>query len=165
MTAFVRKRYGEYSPEAGVVRRYIEALEARAYGAIASHERLAMLYARYDRRQILSTALLRERAAIYEQANPALRGEPNNVRLANYITYARYLPLLESVYARLGEDLPGAVRFFRRVDEIKPSSAVIMQTHGLNSQASVQFLRAYETAVLETIRKATLGEVARRKLD
>jgi len=49
------------------------------------------------------------------------------VRIANYMTYSRHYPFLESVFVALGSDLARTVALFRQVDNIKPSSAAVMQ--------------------------------------
>jgi hypothetical protein len=40
------------------------------------------------------------------------------------------------------------------VDKIKPSSAAVMQAHRVAEESSVEYIRAYEAAVVETDRKA-----------
>lgn len=101
--------------------------------------------------------LLRERTAICKSAQKPLawtEGELNNVGIANHMTYSRHYPFLESVFDALGRDLARTVAFFRRVDKIKPSSAAVMQRHRIAGENSVEYLRANEAAVVETIREA-----------
>ena len=163
MIAFADEKYGEYSVEARAVRRYVESETALAYNIIKYYEQLAVLYARHERKTISTDALLRERAVIYRNASGPLNsrnGVLNNVRIANRMTYSRHLPFLEGVYVALGRDLARAVVFFKRVDKLKPSSDAVMKQNRIKSQESVEFLRAYEVAVLETIRKA-LAEAVR----
>jgi len=166
MAAFIAGKYGEYSLEAWAVRRYVETETARVYATITYYDQLAALYARYERKEISSEVLLRERAVIYKNASAVLnrsKGELNNVRIANHMTYSRHYPFLEGVYAALGRDLARAVVFFKRVDKLKPSAAAVMKLNRIKSRESLEFLRAYEVAVLETIRKA-LAEAVRDKI-
>jgi hypothetical protein len=46
------------------------------------------------------------------------------------------------------------VEFFRYVDRIKPTRADVMKRHGITNEKSVEFVRAYEAAVIETTAKA-----------
>ena len=89
------------------------------------------------------------------------RGSLNNVGMANEMSYSRHYPLLESVYDALGRDLARTVEFFRRVDAIKPSPNEVMKKRGIAAQDSVEFIRAYEAAVVGTIERA-LAEATRR---
>jgi hypothetical protein len=165
MAAFAAEHYGEYSLEAWAVRRYVETETARVYATITYYDQLAALYARHERKEIPSEVLLRERAVIYKNAGSVLNrsnGELNNVRIANHMTYSRHFPFLEGVYAALGRDLARAVVFFKRVDRLKPSAAAVMKLNRIKSKESLEFVRAYEIAVLETIRKA-LAEAVRDK--
>ena len=61
----------------------------------------------------------------------------------------------------LGRVLARTVAFFRRVDAIKPSPNEVMKKRGIASHDSVEFIRAYEAAVVATIEKA-LAEATRR---
>ena len=142
------------------MRRYAERESERTLTAKAFYEQLEVLYARHRRKEISEQALLQERARIFGQAEKALewvRGSLNNVGIANDMTYNRHFPYLESVFIALGRDLGATVAFFRRVDALKPSRASVMKQHRLKSEKSVEFIRAYEEAVLDTIRK-TLAE-------
>lgn len=58
----------------------------------------------------------------------------------------------------LGRDLPHTIAFFRRVDKIKPEPETVMKQNRLE-KGSVEFVRAYEVAVIETIRKALIGHL------
>ena len=138
------------------MRRYAERESGRTREAKAFYEQLEALYARYRRMEISEQALLDERARIFERAERALaweRGSLNNVGIANDMTYCRHFPYLESVFIALGRDLGATVAFFRKVDALKPSRASVMKRYRLKSERSVEFIRAYEEAVLETIRK------------
>ena len=157
MAAFTGEKYGSYAREDRAVRRYSETQSRLARATIAQYEQLARLYARYERNEISSDALLRERAAFFRNALRPLawsKGELNNVSLANHITYSRHYPFLESVFDALGRDLARTVAFFRHVDKIKPSRAAVMRRHRIAAESSVEFIRAYEADVVETIRKA-----------
>ena len=70
------------------------------------------------------------------------------------MTYSRHHSFVVDVFDALGRDLPRAVAFFRHVDAIKPSAAGVMKAHGFASGNSVDFIRAYEAAVVETTRNA-----------
>ncbi len=157
MAAFSEQKYGSYAREDRAIRRYAEAQSARARATITYYEKLARLYARYERREIESQELLRERAAVFRNALKPIawiEGELNNVSIANHMTYSRHYPFLESVFDALGRDLALTVAFFRHVDKIKPSSSSVMQRHQIAEAGSVGFIRAYEAALVETIRKA-----------
>jgi hypothetical protein len=51
----------------------------------------------------------------------------------------------------LGRDLPRTVDFFRQVDRAKPTRAEVMKRHGIKNEHSVELVRAYENAIIETI--------------
>ena len=157
MAAFTEEQYGRYAREHRAIRRYAETQSRLTRATINYYEQLAMLYARYERKEIRSDMLLRERAAFFKNAQKPLawtKGELNNVSIANHMTYSRHYPFLESVFDALGRDLARTVAFFRHVDKIKPSSAAVMQRHHIAERSSVEYVRAYEAAVVETIRKA-----------
>ena len=156
MAAFAKGKYGSYAREDRAVRRYSETQSRLARATIAQYERLAGLYARYERNEISSDALLRERAAFFRKALRPLawsKGELNNVSLATHMTYSRHYPFLESVFDALGRDLARTVAFFRHVDKIKPTRVAVMQRHRIAEENSMEFIRAYEAAVVETIRR------------
>ena len=69
------------------------------------------------------------------------------------MTYSRHYALIETVYEAQGGDLARTVAFFRRVDQQKPARAAVLKRLNLQSQISLEFVRAYEQAVVETIRK------------
>lgn len=138
------------------LRRYSVREPERTRLAKAFYEQLEALYARHARREIPAQALLEERARIFARAERALaweRGSLNNVGIANDMTYSRHFPFLERVFIALGRDLARTVAFFRQVDARKPSYASVMKRHGLKSDQTVGFIRAYEAAVLETTEK------------
>ncbi len=160
MEAFIGEKFRFYTRENRAIRRYADVQSRLTRAAITYYEQLATLYARHERTEISSDVLLRERAAIFNKAERALawdQGELNNVGIANEMTYSRHYPFLESVFEALGRDLARTVEFFRHVDQIKPSSAAVRKRHRLATEDSVEFIRAYEAAVVETIRKALPG--------
>ncbi len=157
MVAFAEQKYGAYAREDRAIRRYAETQSGLARATSAYYEQLARLYARYERKEIPSEVLLRERAVIFRNALKPLawtKGELNNVGIANHMTYSRHYPFLESVFDALGRDLTRTVAFFRHVDKIKPSREAVMQRHRIADEKSVEFIRAYEAAMIETIREA-----------
>lgn len=165
MAVFTGEKYGSYAREDRAIRRYAEAQSRLTRATIGYYEQLATLYARYDRREIPSDALLRERTVIFRNAQKPLawnQGDLNNVGIANSMTYSRHYPFLESVYDALGRDLARTVAFFRQVDKVKPSSAAVMQRNRIANKNSVEYIRAYEAAVVETIRREL---AANRKLN
>jgi hypothetical protein len=157
MAAFSREKFGLDAREHRVIRRYADRQSELTRATKAVYEQLEMLYARYERKEMPSDALVQERAAIYSKAKRTLewkRGELNNVGLASDMTYSRHYTLLEDVYDALGGDLALTVAFFRRVDTMKPSKFEVMKRHGIAADDGVDFIRAYEAAVVETIKKA-----------
>jgi len=160
MAAFTEQKYGSYAREDRAIRRYAEAQSRRARATITYYEQLARLYARYERSEIPSEVLLRERAAIFQNALKPIaltKGELNNVSIANHMTYSRHYPFLESVFDALGSDLARTVALFKHVDKVRPSSAAVMQLHRIAETGSVEYLRANEAAVIATIREVLAG--------
>ena len=160
MAAFTEQKYGAAAREDRAVRRYAEAQSAGARATITYYEQLARLYARYERKEITSEVLLRERAAIFRNALKPIaltKGELNNVSIANHMTYSRHYPFLEGVFDALGRDLARTVALFKHVDKFKPSGAAVMHQHRIAEVRSVEFLRANEAAVIATIREALAG--------
>ena len=146
------------------MRRYAVREPERTRQAKAYYEQLEALYARHARQEIPVQALLEARAKIFAAAERALaweKGALNNVGIANDMTYSRHFPYLESVFIALDRDLARTVAFFRQVDRVKPTHASVMKRHGLRSEQTVDFIRAYEAAVLETVEKS-LADAVRR---
>jgi len=142
--------------ERTAMRRYAERESERTRAAKALYEELERLYARFGRKEISAQALMDERAKVFGRVEKALaleRGSVTNVRIANEMTYSRHFPFLESVFKAHDRDLARTVFFFRRVDALKPSRASILKQLRLKSEESLEFIRAHEAAVLETIRK------------
>jgi len=160
MVAFADAKYGLQAREDREVRRYAETQSRRTRALPEYYAQLEALYGRYARKEITPDALLDGRAAIYRDASGPV-GVPasrlNNVRIANGMTYSRHYALIETVFEAQGSDLGRTVAFFRRVDKAKPPRAAIMKRAGVNSEKTLAFVRAYEQAVVETIRKELAG--------
>jgi hypothetical protein len=164
MAAFSRVKFGPDSREHRAIRRYAEQQSELTRTTKAVYDQLALVYARYDRKEISQDALLAERAAVYKKSHRALgptRAEPNNVMIANDMTYSRHYPFLETVYEALGRDLARTVAFFRQVDKAKPTPAEVVKKYRLKSETGLEFVRAYEAEVVRTIEKA-LADPGRR---
>ena len=156
MAAYSAERDRFSALERVALRRYAVRESERTRQAKAFYEQLEAAYERHARREIPAQVLLEERARVLAQAERALaweKGSLNNVGIANDMTYSRHFPLLESVFIALDRDLARTVAFFREVDAKKPSPAAVMKRHGLKSDRGVEFLRANEAAVVETIEK------------
>jgi hypothetical protein len=155
MAAFGKKKFAPGAGENRAIQGYADAQATLARVIIGYYEQLAVLYARHERAEISPQVLLGERAEIFGQAERALgreQGGMNNVVIASEMTYRRHYPFMESAYEALGQDLARTVAFFQYVDSIKPSRAAVMKRHGIAVQTSVEFIRAYESAVVETLR-------------
>jgi len=157
MAQFGGEKYGRFTGTSRAISRYADTQSRISRATISYYDQLASLYARHERAEITSDALMRERDAIFRKAERALdwtQGELNNVGIANDMTYSRHYPLMESVFEALGRDLARTVAFFMHVDKIKPSKAEVMKRHRIAREQSAEFIRAYEAAIVETIRKA-----------
>lgn len=160
MPAFGAEKFGAMPRERQAMLRFAREGAARAHLTVGYYERLAALYARYESAKMPLPVLLRERERLFRTAErefawPA--GSMNNVWIANSMTYARHYPLIERVFNALGRDLPRTVAFFKTVDAAKPPAAAVMTKHHLQTESGVAFVRAYETAVVETIEKTLAG--------
>ncbi len=156
MVAFARDRFGPKSAEHGLVTGYVDAQAERSLLTRAYYRRLAVLYARYGQKELTARALLQERDATLRLAERVLSreaGSLNNVNLATDMTYDRHYPFFVSIHDLLGGDLARTVHFFKTVDVRKPAPEQVMKQKGLRDEDSVAFIRAYEDAVIETIRK------------
>lgn len=163
MAVFAGEKFKWYAGGGRAIRRYADEQSRITRATIAYYEQLAMLSARYERAEISSDVFLRERTAIFKKAERPLAWtgrELNNVGIANDMTYSRHYPFLEQVFDALGRDLARTVAFFRNVDQIKPSREAVMQRHRIADERSIEFIRAYEAAVLETIKKALSEQAA-----
>jgi hypothetical protein len=157
MAAFSKQKYRWYSREDRAIKSYTREQLRQTLATIRHYDRLDALYARYRRAEISAQVLLRERAVVFAAAERALEhdeGTLNNIVLANLMTYSRHYPILESVFLALGSDLARTVNFFRHVDKRKPSRAETLQRHRSADATSVEFVRAYEMAVVQTTENA-----------
>lgn len=164
MAQFTLQKFGPGTREHRAISRYAEQQSALTRATTTVYDQLTVLYARFHRNQISEEALLKERAAFYRRAERKLswqRGKLNNVSIANDMTYSRHYPLLERAYEALGSDLARTVAFFREVDRHKPTPVTVRKRHRLLTETSVEFIRAYEAAVVETIEKE-LAKLPRR---
>jgi hypothetical protein len=164
MAAYADER-DRFSPlERVALRRYAVRESDRTRQAKAFYEQLEAAHARHARKEITTPALLEQRAAVFGRAERALaweRGSLNNVGIANDMTYSRHFPYLEGVHIKLGRDLARTVEFFRRVDARKPNRAAFMKQLKLKTENDLEFVRAYEAAVIATIEKL-LAEESRK---
>ena len=157
MAEFTDEKFGSRAREDRAARRYVEAESRRTRTTKDYYDQLELLYARRERNEVSAEDLLRERAWILAKAGWSMAwkyGSLNNVVMASHMTYSRHYAFLESVLEAHGGDLARTVAFFRHVDRIKPAPTAVMREHGIESPSSAAFLRAYEAAVVETIRKA-----------
>jgi len=156
MAAFSIEKYGAKAREDRAVRRYADAQSRITRETINVYRQAEQLYARHERKELSSEALLRERARLYSRAERALewkRGGLNNVGIASNMTYSRHYPFLEGVHDALGGDLARTVEFFGRVDRAKPARAAVLKRLKLKDENSIEFVRAYEAVVVATAEK------------
>lgn len=161
MAAFAEEKFKWYAGEGRAIRRYADAQSRITRTTNGYYDRLAALYARLQRKEISEAALLQQRAALFSEAEPRLgwkNGDLNNVSMANDVTYTRHYPILENVFEALGRDLARTIAFFRKVDQRKPSKDSVMEQHKIADDTSLQFIRAYEAAVMETVSKVLAAE-------
>lgn len=154
MAAFGEERFRSMSVQYRAIQRYAREGSKYSHLTLTFYEELAALYARHDRLEMSSQTLLQQRELIFRRAERELsrpKGSMNNVWIANTMTYTRHYPLVERVFDALGRDLARTVVFFRSVDAVKPSTAEVMTNHGLEIESGLDFIRAYEAAVVETI--------------
>jgi hypothetical protein len=155
MVVFATEKFGGGSAESKRVATYVDSQSERSLLTRAYYRRLAVLYARYGRKELSAQALLRERDAVLRLAERVLAreaGSLNNVSIATDMTYDRHYPLFVSIHGLLGSDLARTVHFFKVVDARKPDTDQVMKQKRLRNEDSVAFVRAYEAAVIETIR-------------
>ena len=160
MTKFAAEKFGWYALENRAIRRYAREQSRETRATIAHYAELEALYQRFERSEISLAALLKLRTRVFAKAERSLElpaGYLNTISLANFMTYSRHYPRLERVADSLGDDLGRVVEFFRRVDALKPTPEAVMQRYGISDQESVEFVRAYETAVIETITRIAPG--------
>ena len=154
MTRFGDDKYRSKSRERRAIQSFVREGADSAHKTVAFYGRLSTLYTLHDRAAIPLPALLRERERIFRQAERQLawpRGSMNNVWIANSMTYSRHYPMLERAFQALDGDILRTIAFFRTIDSMKPTAAAVMAKHGLTSEDNVQFVRAYEAAIVELI--------------
>jgi hypothetical protein len=160
MERFSKQMFRWYSRENRAIKSYSRAQSKQTRATIQHYAQLEALYARYQRAEVSSDSLLSGRAQVFTSAERALelnKGTLNNIVLANLMTYSRHYPYLEKVFETLGRDLKQTVEFFRLVDRNKPSKTEVLKRHGISAEKSVEFVRAYENAVIQSVEK-TLAE-------
>jgi hypothetical protein len=156
LPAFASEHYGLLRAEYYAVGLYANGASRFAHTTIRYYEELAALYATAKLGGGSDRDILGKRAEVFKRAGEALgwdRAEMNNVLLANAMTYSRHYPFAEEVFDALGRDVGRMVAFFRRVDAARPKPQDVMRARGLASAESVEYLRAYESSVVETARK------------
>jgi hypothetical protein len=161
MAAFAEEKFKWYAGEGRAIRRYADEQSRITRATNDYYDRLAALYSRFQRKEISEGTLLQQRAVLFNEAEPRLgwkKGDLNNVSMANDMTYTRHYPFLETVFEALGRDLARTVAFFRKVDQLKPSKDSVMERHKIAADTSLQFIRAYEAAVTETVSKVLAAE-------
>ncbi len=154
MAAFTEQKYSGGAREGRAIRRYAETQSQLTRAVVGYYRQVEQLYARHARQEITAEAVLIERARIFGGAERTFgwkRQGMSNVGLANEMTYSRHYQQLEEAHERLGNDLQKTVAFFKQVDKHKPTRAAVMKHHRLSDEKSVQFVRAYEVAVMETV--------------
>jgi hypothetical protein len=155
MVVFARDRFGPKSAEHARVAGYVAAQAERSLLTRAYYRRLALLYAQYERKELTARTLMRERHPLFRLAERVLAreaGSLNNVSIATDMTYDRHYPLFVSIHDFLGSDLARTVHFFKTVDARKPAPEQVMKRQGLRDEKNLAFIRAYEAAVIDTIR-------------
>jgi hypothetical protein len=161
MADFTDEKFGSRAREERAARRYVDAESRRTRATKDYYDQLAQLYARHERNEVSADALMRERAWLLAKAGWSMTwkyGPLNNVILASHMTYSRHYGFLESVLDAHRGDLARTVAFFKHVDRIKPSPATVMRQQRIAAEESAEFIRAYEQAVIDTIRKALATE-------
>lgn len=160
MAQWAGEKFAAKPLEREAILRFTREGSKDSHAARAHYDRLAALYARHDRAVIAPSVLLKERARIFRTAERELawpKGSMNNVWLANTMTYARHHATMERVLDALGGDVVRTVAFFRAVDAAKPEADAVVARYGLKASTGLDFLRANEAAVIETIEKHLAG--------
>ena len=154
MSAFTAQKYGSKAREGRAIRRYADHQSALTRAVVGYYNQVEELYAQHARHEISAEGVLKTRARIFGAAERTFgwkKNAMNNVGLANEMTYSRHYQQLERVHEALGNDLAKTVAFFKVVDKRKPAPASVMKQLRISDAISVQFVRAYETAVVDTI--------------
>lgn len=163
MAAFTTQKYGALGREHLAIRRYAGKQTELTRAVVDYYQQTEQLYARHARKEIATEAALQTRARIFANAERTLgwnKSTMNNVGLANEMTYSRHYPLLERVYTAMDNDLARTVAFFKEVDKRKPTPAALKKQLRIGDEKSVEFVRAYEAAIVRTI-EAVLKDLRR----
>jgi hypothetical protein len=161
MEAYADEKYATRPLEHTGIYRYAREGTEHAHVTAALYQKLSALYGRHGRGGMSERTLLRERGKIFRRAEHELawpRGGMNNVWIANAITYARHHAFFERVFDTLGRDVTRTVAFFRKVDAMKPLASAVMAQHRVASEQSIDFVRANEAAILETVEQALASD-------
>jgi predicted aminopeptidase len=164
MMDFAAARFATMPDEYSAIRSYARRGTDRWGIVKAFYLELAALYERYQRGDIAPQQLLRERVLLFSEAAGALaweKGGMNNVAIASLMTYSRHYPFFAHVFRLLESDVGRMVRFLKRVDAAKPSAEEVAKRNNI-SGGGVEFIRAYETAIVEDV-KATLSRDAQAR--
>jgi len=156
MAEFSGAKYRWNAVEHRSIKHYTRMESRNVRATISHYDQAESLYARFERGEISHVNLLDLRARLFARAERALNlqaGQLNNISLANYMTYSRHYPALERIAVEWRNDLRGMIQFFRLVDARKPSTEDVLKRSGAKDDKQPQFLRAYEAAVLDTIRR------------
>jgi hypothetical protein len=157
MEAFSAEHFGAGSAEHALVQKYARESVNQAYATVAFYDQLAALYGRHARSEATADVVLRQRQTIFRRAEEVLgwgTGQMNNVVMANGMTYSRHYPAAANVYEAVGRDLARTIELFRKVDAQKPAESEVMEKRGIKARASLEFIRAYEAAIVEAIETA-----------
>jgi hypothetical protein len=155
MTQFARERYRWHDVERRSINRYARTEPRSARITIRYYHELEQLYARYEQGRLSHARLLEMRAGVFRAAEDAMdiaEGQLNSIVFANYMTYSRHYPAIARIVDGWGDDLAGAVAFFRLVDARKPGRESVAKRLGVEDEREPVFLRGYEEAVLATAR-------------
>lgn len=141
------------APAPRAIRNYaIENIRAMPV-TIRFHQQVGALCERRRRSKLADEPVLRERAALFAEAEAAFRyppGSVSNVMLANKMTYESHYRALENILDALGSDLGRLVAFFREVDTLAPDADDRPRRRLTGKPYALVLIRAQETRVLET---------------
>lgn len=160
MMDFAEARFATMPDEYGAIRSYARRGTHRWGVVRACYLELAALYERYQRGDIAPEQLLQDRVLLFPELARALgweNGPMNNVAIANLMTYSRHYPFFEHVFRSLESDVGRMVKFGKRVDSAKPSAEEVLKRNNISGRG-VEFIRAYETAIVEDVKAALSRE-------
>jgi hypothetical protein len=163
MAQFAAHKYSWYTRENRALRNYAAIQSRQTRTTVAHYREVEALYARFHRRELPLEDLLQARGSVFAKLERALdlpAGEMNNISLASHMTYSRHYGRLEGVVARVGPDLARVVSYFRAIDSAKPAPEELLQRLSISDRKSLEFVRAYEEAVIRTIDQAGRGRAA-----